>query len=927
MFHRRYAGSAAVVSIFLTLSMRVSAQPSRISRAIDKSQRVTLTGHVHPKALLENDQGRVSPSLELSFVTLALAPSTSQKADLSQFLIEQQTTGSPNYHHWLTPEQYADRFGASSSDIGKITAWLQSEGLTVTSVARGRNWIAVNGTAAQVEAAFKTELHHYLANGEMHFANATDPSIPAALDGMVHAIRGLNDFRMKPARRQKNPNNTTPDYTSTHGNHYLAPNDLATIYNISALYNAGFDGTGQTLVVAGQTQIDLTDIQQFRTKFNLSSNDPKIVFVPGSRDPGTVNGDLGEADLDLEWSGAVARNATILYVYAYDVMTAVQYAIDQNLAPVLSLSYGSCEPETAASDAAAMQSWAQQGNAQGITWFSASGDSGGADCDDSRNPGLAVDLPGSIPEVTSVGGTEFSEGSGQYWNATTDANGASVLSYIPEIAWNDSALDGSPSASGGGASIFFTKPAWQTGPGVPSDNARHVPDVSMSASADHDGYLVYTGGSQAVYGGTSVPTPVFAGLAAVLNQYLVSKGQQSTPGLGNMNPQLYSLAQSSPAIFHDITSGNNIVTVNCGRRVITCSNTAVGYNAGAGYDQATGLGSVDAYLLVTGWTGSGSSSRSEATLTLLSNLSTVGPTDTVYLTATVTGRTTPTGTVTFSATGVQIGSATLAGSAGKATATLAVKGSALPLGSATITAAVNGLNDSLLVSVASASLSAGAPAINALTNAASYQQTFAPGAIMTLWGTQLANSTQIASSVPLPVNMSGVAVLINGVAAPLYYVSAGLANVQIPYETAPGSATVSINNNGQVATRTFTVAASGPGIFTDQNGTVVPFPTAARGQEIAIYITGTGAVSPAVSTGAAPATATALSDLPKPSQFVTVAVGRVPATIDFIGITPGLVGVMQLNFTIPAGVSPGAQPVVVTVGGIPSAAATVNITN
>ena len=157
--------------------------------------------------------------------------------------------------------------------------------------------------------------------------------------------------------------------------------------------------------------------------------------------------DLSEADLDLEWSGAVARDATILFVYSSDVIQSVQYAIDQALAPVVSQSYGSCELETPSSDASAFQQMGQQANSQGMTWFSASGDTGGADCDDTQNPGLSVDLPGSVPEVTSVGGTEFAEGGAQFWSGTNSATGESALSYIPETSWNDSAIDGTPSAS------------------------------------------------------------------------------------------------------------------------------------------------------------------------------------------------------------------------------------------------------------------------------------------------------------------------------------------------------------------------------------------------------------------------------------------------------------------------------------------------
>ena len=148
-----------------------------------------------------------------------------------------------------------------------------------------------------------------------------------------------------------------------------------------------------------------------------------------------MKGDLGEADLDLEWAGAAAPQATLIYVYSRDVMDAVQYAIDQNLAPVISVSYGLCEPLTLRSDMLGMQSWARQANAQGITWVNASGDSGGADClsgTSSNNAGLAVDSPANIPEVTGIGGTTFNEGSAQYWNATNNANGGSATSYIPE---------------------------------------------------------------------------------------------------------------------------------------------------------------------------------------------------------------------------------------------------------------------------------------------------------------------------------------------------------------------------------------------------------------------------------------------------------------------------------------------------------------
>lgn len=479
---------------------------------------------------------------------------------------------------------------------------------------------------------------------------------------------------------------------------------------------------------------------------------------------------------------------------------------------------------------------------------------------------------------------------------------------------------------------MFAKPSWQTGTGVPADNARDVPDVALNASDDHDPYLVYTSGSLQAYGGTSVGAPTFSGLIALLNEQLAANGQ------GNVNPKLYSLAQAGwgSGMFHDSTVGNNMVTVPCGRRQSICDNPQVGYYAGVGYDQTTGLGSVDAYKLIMGWNGvtvttptTPTTPTITANMSLLSNVSTVISGDVVYLTATVTSTngTTPTGSVSFSY-GSATGTAALTGSAGTATATLVLN--ALPEGSTTVTASYNGANPaSLTINVTGpSSRSSAGPAVTSVSNGASFKQAFAPGAVLSIFGTNLATVTQQASSVPLPITVSGLEVLIDGVAAPLYYVSPSQLNVQIPYETTVGgTAQVSINNNGQVTSAEFQVAAAAPGIFTNTSGALVPTSSAAIGQEIELYVTGTGAVQPAISDGAAPSSSTAVADLPAPSQTTIVTIGGARASIDFLGIPAGLVGVTQINVTIPSGIAAGTQPVVVTVGGIPSAPATITITN
>ena len=322
-------------------------------------------------------------------------------------------------------------------------------------------------------------------------------------------------------------------------------------------------------------------------------------------------------------------------------------------------------------------------------------------------------------------------------------------------------------------------------------------------------------------------------------------------------------------------------------------------------------------------------------MTLLSNLNSVAATDTAFLIATVTGANgvTPAGSVQFSAGGVSLGSANLAGSGGIATATLTVTGSQLLASSGTITATYDQGSQSVTASVtvsasATGSTSGEQPVVLAVANGASFQHTYAPGMLLSVFGTNLAPSISSAGSVPLPDSTVGVAVTVNGAAAPLYYVSQGQLNVQIPYGTAVNTpATLSVNNNGQVNSYQFAVAAAAPGIFTAANGNLVPNGSSTRGGVATLFFTGAGKVTPEIATGAAPAFGTLIANLPKPSQGTTVTVGGVPATVEFVGIPWGLVGVTQVNFKVPTSVATGAQPVVVKLGGVASTPANLTIIN
>jgi uncharacterized protein (TIGR03437 family) len=657
----------------LLLVFGASAAQDRITRPVDPRQLSILKEQVNGNARPQFDRGPLASDFRIQYATLYLRTAPG----LETFLASQQDPSSPDYHRWLTPEQFADRFGMSGNDIGKLVAWLQSQGLKVHDVARGRHWITFSGTAAQAAHAFHTELHRYAVNGESHFANATAPSIPAAFENAVSAVGGLDDFTPRPMHRRLQPKLTIGTF------HFLAPDDLATIYNIAPLYNAGIDGTGQRLAVIGRTNVDLEDIRAYRTRFNLPPNDPQIVlFGP---DPGISQGDQVEADLDLELAGAIARNATLIYVNSLSVSISAQYAIDQNLAPVMTMSYGACELETSRT----LRPVAQQANAQGITWMISSGDSGAATCDaTSPTPqaakGAVVAYPASLPEVTAVGGTEFNEGSGLYWNKVNNANLASGMSYIPERVWNDSKLDNALVAGGGGASVLFQKPVWQTGPGVPADNARDLPDVSVAASPDHDGFEFVWNGKPYIIGGTSASSPIFAGIVALLNHSLATPSSKGAAGLGNINPALYRLAQSTSDVFHDITQGDNMVP--CAQGSPDCVNGMLGYAAGPGYDLASGLGSVDVARLIAEW-----NTGTSSTTTLSISPSAIAPGDPVSLAATVRGTAgIPTGTVTFVANDVTLGDATLAPGTNSATASFTADGTLIAGGNGTVAALYSG---------------------------------------------------------------------------------------------------------------------------------------------------------------------------------------------------------------------------------------------
>jgi pseudomonalisin len=579
--------------------------PDRITSTIDDQVRVRLMGNVHPLARPEYETGAVPPERRMERMILTLGTEAARESAIDQLVAEQQDPHSARYHRWLTPEEFGKEFGVSEHDLAQIAGWLRSHGLTVEEVARGRRSLEFSGTAEQVEEAFHTQMRVYNVGGEVHDANATDPEIPKALAGVVRGVVALHDFQSKPAHTAVKPG-PLPQANATNGQHYVAPADFATIYDLAPLYQNSITGTGQSVAVVARCNIHLSDVQTFRSNFGLPVNNPTIV-VNGT-DPGIVSNDEEtEADLDAEWAGAIAQNATVRFVVSAStntsdgVMLSAQYIVNNNLAPVMTLSFGLCESAQGAAGNSFINSLWQQAAAEGITVLVAAGDSGAAGCDapsaNTATQGPAVNGLCSTPYDVCVGGTEFNDSSNPsaYWSAQNGTGMASALSYIPETVWNESGgvTGGSQLwAGGGGVSTVYAKPSWQAGPGVPADGMRDVPDVSLTA-AGHDGYLIYQNGGLNAVGGTSAATPSFASLMAL--------AVQKTGGrLGNPNPALYSMATSQAsggaAVFHDTTIGNNSVP------------GVTGFTAGVGYDEASGLGSVDAVQLINNWGGTSSPS-------------------------------------------------------------------------------------------------------------------------------------------------------------------------------------------------------------------------------------------------------------------------------------------------------------------------------
>ena len=640
----------------------------RVLREVRNDERIVRADSVHPRARPQDDRGPVDDALRLDQMVLVLQASAAQEQALAALQQAQQDPNSPDHRRWLSPQAFAERFGVAQADIDAVTAWLTQQGFQVDEVSAGKRSIVFSGNARQLRDAFGVKLHYYVHDsgrgdgsvGQRHIAHADPLQLPAALAEVVAGIASLHDFRSAPQHLARALGPATPQANpqATYGNaHYLAAGDFHTIYNLKPVLAQGITGSGRTIAVIGRSNIALSDVTQFRNSMALPSNPPQI--INGGTVPGFVTGDELESDLDVQWAGAVAPQATVKFVTTANTTTSdgvtlsAQYAVNNNIGDIITVSYGLCESLMGVSSVNFFNSLWQQAATQGQTVLVSSGDSGAAGCDlanaTTATRGQGVNGMCTSQYSTCVGGTQFNDTASPstWWSGSNDAGGASALSYIPEVAWNESGANGGTGlyASGGGASTRFTKPSWQTTTGVPADGRRDVPDVSLNASS-RVGYLVTssdnTGRTATTYvvGGTSASAPALAGILALV-------GQKTGYRLGNVNPTLYGLANlqasTGKAYYNLITSGNNSVP------------GATGFSASTStprYNQVTGLGTVNGAVFVNNYT-----DTLPATSTGLStSASSLSVGQSLTLTATVTGAG-ATGTVQFTDNGSNLGAA------------------------------------------------------------------------------------------------------------------------------------------------------------------------------------------------------------------------------------------------------------------------------
>ena len=618
---------------------------SLVTAAVDTGLTVPLAEH-HP--LWANEataSSAIAENQSFEQMKIVLARPAERQLAFEQYLASQLDPQSPNYHHWLTAEEIGNRFGPAESDIEAIRGWLTSQGLHVNQISPDRMILRFGGTAANINNAFGTELRSYQRHGAALMAPATDPTIPAALAPAIQSVRGLFTIGEHPlhsfsAIPMASEGGTTAPEFSSGATHYMAPLDFNTIYDVPSAYT----GAGYTIGIVSWARVYSGDLSTYKSLFGVSFPTPNVIIPTayGGVDPGAACSSTTcsateldgqqEATLDVDRAGSTAPGATLLLVASASsgsndgIGADAEYIIGQKAANILSISFGACEASAGKSSVNYWDALFQTATGEGISVFVSSGDAGAQGCEVAFQSPTYTGYTGygnspnyicSSSYATCVGGTEFADAANYstYWNTTNTTYYASAKGYIPEGGWNEGSAS-SVTGSGGGVSNYVATPGWQVGNSVLSAAAgRYTPDISFSSSI-HDGYFICMAALNSncpyyIFGGTSAAAPSMAGVAALLDQKMGS-------AQGNLNPSLYGMAQNSTIYanaYHDATVSSSGVS-NCALSAISlCNNSEYsvinssgttqlvpGFQLQTGYDEVTGLGSLDVTNFLSSFT-------------------------------------------------------------------------------------------------------------------------------------------------------------------------------------------------------------------------------------------------------------------------------------------------------------------------------------
>jgi hypothetical protein len=512
--------------------------------------------------------------------TVALQPR--DPAALAAYAQAVSTPGSALYHHYLSVAQFAQRFAPGVAAVASVRAALAAQGLHAGPLAANGLSVDITASAGTMSTAFATSFERYrVAGGRTAFANTAAPALPASISGLVQGVIGLDSLQVPhpaglvKARRGRPeahasattaPGESPACSAATHGGYTAA--QIAGAYGLSDLYAAGDGGSGTTVALYELEPYSASDVATYQSCYGTATPVTNVAVDGGA---GTGAGS-GEAALDIEDLIGLVPNTSILVYEGPNLnngpIDTYRAIITQNRAKVISTSWGLCEPQEG-SAAATENTLFQEAAVQGQTIFAASGDHGVKDCvKGSRGTNsVSVDDPASQPYVTGVGGTSLT------------AAGPPPS----ESVWNSTWSTGS-GAGGGGVSILWGQPSYQSGLALPQSalacpgsgtSCREVPDVSADADIV-TGYSIYAKGAWSIFGGTSAAAPTWAALAVLANASVACTGKT----VGFANPALYQAARNGySTYFNDVTAGNNSF------------GGLTGYSAAAGYDMASGLGS------------------------------------------------------------------------------------------------------------------------------------------------------------------------------------------------------------------------------------------------------------------------------------------------------------------------------------------------